>query len=51
MSQPQLLTLAESTGSPVELMVADAGLGAGLLLSGELAAARDHLEQARPRID
>jgi tetratricopeptide (TPR) repeat protein len=46
-----LLTLGESAGEPAKLMVAHAGLGLFLLLKGEFAAARDHLEQASPRFD
>jgi class 3 adenylate cyclase/tetratricopeptide (TPR) repeat protein len=42
----QLLTLAEGAGEPAKLVVAHAGLGLFLLLKGEFAAARDHLEQA-----
>jgi predicted ATPase len=43
--------LAEDAGELTKLMVAHAGLGIVLLLSGEFAAARDHLEQASPRFD
>jgi tetratricopeptide (TPR) repeat protein len=46
-----LLTLAEGAGEPAKLMVAHAGQGLFLLLKGEFAAARDHLEQASPRFD
>jgi tetratricopeptide (TPR) repeat protein len=47
----QLLTLAEDAGEPANLMAAHAGQGLISLLSGEFAAARDHLEQASPRMD
>src|SRR6516164_10140258 len=45
----QLLTLAGDIGEPTKLMVAHAGLGVIFLLSGEFAAARDHLDKASPR--
>jgi len=47
----QLLTLAEDIGEPTKLMVAHAGLGVIFLLSGEFAAARDHLDKASPRFN
>jgi adenylate cyclase len=47
----QLLTLAQGAGEPAKVMVAHASLGLVFLTTGELKAARDHFERARPRFD
>jgi hypothetical protein len=47
----QLFTLDEAADRPAELMLAHGALGVEFLMSGEFAAARNHLEQASPRLD